>query len=776
MERSGSELVSVIIPCYNPGPFLMEAIASVSAQTHKPIELIVVDDGTSAPEGIRLLEQAERLADRYIEQENRGLGAARNAGFRAASGRFVVPLDADDRIEPSYVVECMRALDAATDAAFAYTDYRVFGAKNYTERTGEYNLHSLLHRNFLTYAALIRKDDWERAGGYDESMRLGYEDWEFWLRLGSRGRFGRHVPRTLFRYRRQGQSLYDVALAHHAEIVGYIQVKHPELYGYEAQALIKAQWSPTVCILGPTGTTQTILDVETIASPGTESPADLSRAAAFLLPAPALAPDSAELAALAIWGGSEKELLPDGSTALSRSAARRPSRAAVTNHALRQDRRVLGNVGRHLENAGLLSWSAWRDRPLVSLGRLVPLRVKERINRATGRPVFDLSFYLQFQPQSVGGADSIVDPLRYFPAAAKRQRIALIVPHLGPNGAKSVLFHAISALPRERYELLLLATHSRDDAWSARWRQHVDHVYDLARYVPPERMSAAVYSVIANWRCRAVVVQNSLYGYAALPFLKRARPDIRAADVVHAVSGDWDQVASTANVADALDIRIAVSESVRKRLLESGGRVRLIPNGVDLDRFRPRDARKERPKSVLFAGRLDPVKRPLLLVEIASKVADVRKKRDFQFVVAGEGPERGALEKAIRDRGLQDVFRLLGHVEDTAALFADCDAVILPSRIEGVPLVILEAMASGVPVIASDTGAIRETVGEDCGLLVDIGEGDAERFAVSLNDFLSDADLARRTGAAGRKRAEAGYGLAQMVEAYVRVFEELIRD
>ena len=110
-------------------------------------------------------------------------------------------------------------------------------------------MYRLLDRNYLSYAALIRKQDWENSGGYDESLKcLGYEDWEFWLRLGARERFGRYVPKSLFQYRKHGASLYDYALARHQQFVAYIQALHPELYEYENRARIKGRWSPAASI------------------------------------------------------------------------------------------------------------------------------------------------------------------------------------------------------------------------------------------------------------------------------------------------------------------------------------------------------------------------------------------------------------------------------------------------------------------------------------------------------------------------------------------------
>jgi glycosyltransferase involved in cell wall biosynthesis len=730
------DLVSIVIPAYNPAPFLIDAIASAAAQTHPHVEIVLVNDGTNQPKSLAILDQASRLVGSYIEQPNRGLGAARNTGFGVARGEFIVPLDADDLVEPGYVAECLAALRDSD--AFAYTDFKAFGMENYQERPGEYNLYRLLDRNYLTYAALIRKLDWETSGGYDETLKcFGYEDWEFWLRLGSRGRFGRYVPRSLFRYRKHGASLYDDARAKHDEFVAYIRSLHPELYEYESRARIKARWSPAASIIASEPVTnQTIEDIQ-IVGPGEKTLASVVVAWSD--------PQAAEMAALANWGGG-------AAGPIDRSAAS-------------------GNLHRHLLNAGLLSMESWTQHPARSLARLIPLRVKERINAAVGRPLFDLSFYLQFQPNSVLIGNAVVEPLHYYPRpAAGRTRVALVNPHLGPGGAESVLYDIASEFRSKQFELLLLATHSRDNRWLEKWRERVDHVYDLAQVVAPERVTVAVCSVIANWRCDAVLVQNSSYGYAALPHIKKLFPEIRAIDIIHSVDESWDQIASTAGVAAHIDLRVAMSEAVRDRLLVLGtpeSKIQLVRNGVDLDRFNARPSSGQAIQTILFAGRLDPVKRPLLLADIANELANLRPGRDFRFVVAGDGPERPALEQRVRKLGLDGSFDFRGQVGDLAPLYAAADVVLLTSRSEGVPLVILEALASARPVVAAKVGSIPEVLDPTCGVLI---ERDAE-FAPAIHALLDQPQLRAAMGAAGRRKMEDRHDIRQTREAWARLID-----
>lgn len=420
--------VSVVIPCHNVTRFLEATLASVRAQTYSSVETILVNDGSDNQEDIRTLEVLGRSVSRYIEQPHRGLPAARNTGIRAASGDCIVPLDADDLLEPAYISECMAALEEHPDDAYVYTDYRVHGDVRYMQRLNDYNLFELLDRNTLTYSALFRKADWSLAGGYDESMRWGYEDWDFWLRLAEHDRFGVHLPKVLFKYRKHGISLYAEAELHDSELREKIRTSHPRLYSQAARNRIKARWAPSVCLIAKESPQEhTISDVANVALAEPLDMVQSTTAPAFLIPAAekTLECHSAELCAIAIWGGRDLLKLPDGSLCVSRSSLA----SCVDFHTLVPTIKLktqagsppawvsrsppwLERVQRHLVNAELCSLDSWRQHPLRSLSRLIPLRAKEWVNRFY--PLFDLSFYLKFQPNSLVIANRVLVPLRYF--------------------------------------------------------------------------------------------------------------------------------------------------------------------------------------------------------------------------------------------------------------------------------------------------------------------------------------------------------------------------
>jgi glycosyltransferase involved in cell wall biosynthesis len=781
------DLVSVVIPCYNPGPALCEAVRSARRQTHRAVEVILVNDGTDTDTGRAAIESALSLVDQYIEQPNQGVSSARNRGFRAAKGRFFVPLDSDDLLNDGYVADCLAAIAARPEAAFVYTDCRVFGKRNYVERHGEYNLYTLLDRNTLPYVALIREERWRAAGGYDERMRWGNENWEFWLRLGAKGSYGQHLGKVLFRYLTCGPPLSDVALHHDQEAQRYIRENHPELYGYEARASIKRAWEPAVCVVGPSRKA-TILDCQTMEP---AAPAQIllkSPAQAFAITPADADPSAAEFAALAVWAGGGCIRLADGTLAASRQALARCGNLGhlVPDHSISKSALVpvsrrspggwLMRIFRHLLNAGVLSARSWLEHPMRSALRLVPLRVKEKINRGIG-PVFDLSFYLQFQPASVILGQRLEAPLRYYPQlGCGRRRVALVTPHLGPGGAETVLLEVADALDRARFEMFLISTQSLDGRWIGRWNQAVDHVYDLAALAPPGRVPGVLFAIIRNWQFETVLIQNSLAAYSILREVRAELPQIRIMDLVHSVDPEWDVISSTREIANDIDVRIAISEAVRTRFLQEGvpeRKIRLIRNGIDLSRFTP-DAPScvARLGRILFVGRLDEVKRPLLLVGIARALKELRGKADFRIIVAGDGPTGPLLRTRIDQERVSDVFDLLGHVPDIAPLIKSADLLLLTSRAEGIPLAILEAFAAGKPVVVSSVGAVRELVDHETGVLIEKSTGETELFAHAISRLLDSPGLREAMGREARRKVETQYGRERFRQSYRDLFDE----
>lgn len=225
-----SPLVSVVVPCWNAGAFLDGLCECLDAQTFRDFETIVVDDGSTDP---ATLDRLNKLSSsiRHVRQENRGLSGARNSGFREAEGEFVLPLDCDDRIEPDFLLRGVERLNANPDIDFVFSHMRLVGARDgILER--RFNRFDQLFLNQLAYALLMRKSAWARVGGYDETMRDGYEDWDFNLRLIMSGSSGGLIPDALLIYRvAEGGMLLSKSARKHGELWARIREKHAEAYG-----------------------------------------------------------------------------------------------------------------------------------------------------------------------------------------------------------------------------------------------------------------------------------------------------------------------------------------------------------------------------------------------------------------------------------------------------------------------------------------------------------------------------------------------------------------
>lgn len=228
--------VSIIVPCYKQAHYLQESLQSVLDQIFEAWECIIVNDGS--PDDTEEVDQkwcAKDARFKYIKKPNGGLSSARNAGIAISRGEFILPLDADDILHKALLSTLVPVLETNRDVAVVscyskFFDGTISNIVNELKPKGDSYKH-LLYVNQLVATSLYRKSLWKAVGGYDESMKKGFEDWEFWIAITKSGWKYKIIPEYLFYYRKAKKSMLVDTINNHTEIVKrYIINKHKELY------------------------------------------------------------------------------------------------------------------------------------------------------------------------------------------------------------------------------------------------------------------------------------------------------------------------------------------------------------------------------------------------------------------------------------------------------------------------------------------------------------------------------------------------------------------
>ena len=197
---------SIIVPCWNAGTCLGGAVRSALEQTYDDLEVIVVDDGSTDAETLRILKESSWPRTRAIFQANAGPAAARNRAVAEATGEYILPLDADDIFEPTYAAKAAAVLDAQQEVGIVYCRATKFGVEQGPWVLNDYSPEELAIGNVIFVSAMFRKADWSAVGGFDEALLHGLEDYDFWIKLVQMGRKVVRLDESLLRYRTHSRS------------------------------------------------------------------------------------------------------------------------------------------------------------------------------------------------------------------------------------------------------------------------------------------------------------------------------------------------------------------------------------------------------------------------------------------------------------------------------------------------------------------------------------------------------------------------------------------
>ncbi|MBP2315649.1 glycosyltransferase family A protein [Azospirillum soli] len=241
---------AIVVPTYKHSGLLAEALDTALAQeTDFAYAVVVVNDGCPFPETDRVCREfAAANPGRlfYLHKRNGGLSAARNSGIAFALDAFpaleaVYFLDSDNRIRPHLLQRMLDALRAGgPEVGWAYPDVDKFGFFEFCDMSGPYSPLEHLFRNVSEAGSMASRRLLDAGLRFDEAMRQGSEDWEFWLQGLERGFRGVHVPYSGFGYRRRGESMLTESERDYRPILTHIQGRHPKLFAVKAIAKAEA--------------------------------------------------------------------------------------------------------------------------------------------------------------------------------------------------------------------------------------------------------------------------------------------------------------------------------------------------------------------------------------------------------------------------------------------------------------------------------------------------------------------------------------------------------
>ena len=222
--------VSVVIPCYNQGIYLKEAIKSIQEQTYKNYEIIVVNDGSNDEKSKEIINKLERENIKIFNKENGGLSNARNYGIKRSRGKYILPLDSDDKFEKTFLDKSVKILNKNKDIGVVTCGVGLFGIKKGSYYPMGGDLKNFLIKNQACGNSIFRKQCWEEVGGYNEEMKEGMEDWDFWLSITERGWVVYVIPEILFWWRKSKESMSEGTRLNYSKLFIKMVKSHEKTY------------------------------------------------------------------------------------------------------------------------------------------------------------------------------------------------------------------------------------------------------------------------------------------------------------------------------------------------------------------------------------------------------------------------------------------------------------------------------------------------------------------------------------------------------------------
>lgn len=365
----------------------------------------------------------------------------------------------------------------------------------------------------------------------------------------------------------------------------------------------------------------------------------------------------------------------------------------------------------------------------------------------------------------------------------QRPLLAHVLFRFAVGGLENGVVNLINHLPTERYRHAIICVTDHDPEFARRLQRSDVQIfelkkqpgldlavwwrlYKLLRQLQPDlihtRNLSALEALLPSWLAGVPARLHSEHG--------RDVGDLDGSNKRYQRLRRWLLPLAHSVVALSQDLGSYLRESVGI----AGDKVRVICNGVDCDRFMPANTgQRDNVLRFISVGRLQDVKDPLNVLRAFAAIKQLRPQQPMQLELVGDGPLLDACRQFVEAFGLTDCVQLPGAASDVAQRLRHADVFLLGSRAEGISNTVLEAMASGLPVVATRVGGNAELIADgETGFLVPAEQPEA--LAAALRRYIDDRALLGRHGAAARARAVADFSLAGMMERYQALYDQLL--
>ncbi|MBI2071255.1 MAG: glycosyltransferase [Elusimicrobia bacterium] len=739
---------SVIIPCYNQGRFLMDALESLAVQTRIPDEVVVVNGGSDDAETNGLCHALPHFHFPFrlkiIIQGNFGVGADRNAGIKHSAGEVIVTLDADDKLPVDALETFERLLLKNPLVDIISLDIQRFGLAKNRHIYMPFNPWLMLQVNLLD-PFVIRRKVFEAGHWYDEKYPrdIPAEDWEFGIRACVLGPFLPMQSSVCRFYRKHGYSLWSYSpwekeYGHIREFMHrYLAAK--KLLGDESEMRMRTLHAPTHIWArsDPKAPFENISDIRVIDIKKLKTSLEKDHISRFVWLG-----DFGRAGLPQLMLNAQNKTFCDGEAAILVFVDEQGQHAQgvmldrlailrLTDHgSAGSDGFVSPDVSvRQIFLAP--STASWRTK-VVTYDALHPnLKNKVKVWLEPVRHSACLPKNMicdERVRQAVGYYFKRPISVNIFGRHNTVQTLVIVMRWLHVTGADySVRTLLERGDLRSRFERIIILTleESQHDAQDF-FRPFVDDIVHLGHlWRDRQAKNDAVFGILKTLQPDCILLSHASEIFDLLSKLKRAMPALRIVAQAHCF---WPELSKTiytgggpkmiAKCANVLDRVAAHSRILTTRMIEElyfpRSKIKTVFHGVDQRRFDPRLHQSRRnPKTVLWCARMDWQKDPLLALRVAIDFLRRRPEKRAVFKFAGDGPGRPAFEKELRrlqvsEPEIAQKISYIGLTHKVDKLLQKSSVIYLTSRYEGVPLFVIEAMSCGIPVVAPTENSFIE--------------------------------------------------------------------